>query len=191
MNPDCKWKQEEFGYIYYLRALSLQTRLKRRTLRKAGAGRHVVGYGITARWDFELPTKTLITRFVNKYRILASSDTASNASTLGISNPDPLPQHNNTYPNLLELTRRSYFILFYFIFNCGEFSPFCEKYSGQRISCIQLPVLVGKTFQGKTKKLLKVIAKNLLSCLEYERVLNIFYFSYFGYSQFWLNILYG
>jgi hypothetical protein len=114
MNPDCKWKQEEFGYIYYLRALSLQTRLKRRTLRKAGAGRHVVGYGITARWDFELPTKTLITRFVNKYRILASSDTASNASTLGISNPDPLPQHNNTYPNLLELTRRSYFILFYF-----------------------------------------------------------------------------
>jgi hypothetical protein len=125
---------------------------------------------------------------VYKYRILGSSDTASNASTLGISNPDPLAEHNNTYPNLLlELRRRSDFILFYFTFNCGEFSPICEKYFGQRISCIKLPVLVGKSFQGKTKKLLKVIAKNRLSCLEYERVLKIFYFSYFGHCQFWLK----
>jgi hypothetical protein len=128
---------------------------------------------------------------VYKYRILAGSDTASNTSTLGVSNPDPLPAHNNSYPNLLELRRRSDFILFYFTFNCGEFSPFCEKYFGQRISCIKLPVLLGKTFQRKPKNLLKVIAKNHLSCLEYERVLKIFYFSYFGYCQFWLNILMG
>lgn len=115
MNPDCKWKQEEFRYIYYLRALSRFRRAwKDKNPKEGRAFQARAGIWNHCALGFQLPTKTLITRFVNKYPILASSDSASNASTLGISNPDPLPEHNNTYPNLLELTRRSYFILFYF-----------------------------------------------------------------------------
>jgi hypothetical protein len=61
---------------------------------------------------------------VYKYRILASSDIASNASTLGIPNPDPLAEHNNTYPNLLELRRRSdfYFILLLIVASFRHFA---------------------------------------------------------------------
>jgi hypothetical protein len=52
MNPDCKWKQEEFGYIYLLTRSLASDALADKNPKKVRAGSHVVGYGITARGDF-------------------------------------------------------------------------------------------------------------------------------------------
>jgi hypothetical protein len=82
-------------------------------------------------------------------------------------------------------------ILFYFTFNCGDFSPFCENILDNEYPVSNSLFLWENHFREKRKNLLKVIAKNHLSCLDYERVLKIFYFSYFGYCQFWLNTLMG
>ncbi len=145
--PIANGSRKNSGIYTYLRALSLLTRLRTRTLKKAGAGRHVSGYGITARWDFN---SLLITRFVYKYRIPTSSDTASNTSTLGISNPDPLPERNNTYPYLLELRRRSDFILFYF--KLWRVFAILRKIFWTKNILYQTPCSFGKSISGKNEK---------------------------------------
>ncbi len=60
---------------------------------------------------------------------------------------------------------------------CGDFSPFWEKYVPSQIPCFF------EKFTPKNEKYSPKAPKFCHNCLQYERVLKVFYF------QIWLNIL--